>query len=327
MPSPDPPTTTPPQPQPQPQPQPRAFHPPTTALLIYPATLLIGSLFSVLSPTAQGTRDHALDPHAHPFTTPGTPLAPSPPVPHPVNYFARKDNLFNIYFVKIGWLWTTLAFALLLLSQPAYTAFASQHARIRRTGQALLRYVLATTVWYLTTQWFFGPPVIDRSFVLTGGKCERVVPVVESSVHGEGEDVGVKTLLTAVACKSAGGAWRGGHDVSGHVFLLVLAVSLVVFEGVGAARGGGGGSEKGEGKEREEEVEGGGLHGLKVWCARFAWAVAGLGWWMLLMTAIWFHTWFEKFTGLLIALATVYTIYILPRRVIPWRDIVGLPGV
>jgi hypothetical protein len=31
--------------------------------------------------------------------------------------------------------------------------------------------------------------------------------------------------------------------------------------------------------------------------------------------------------GLLISLAAVYAIYILPRRVIPWKNIVGIPGV
>lgn len=34
-----------------------------------------------------------------------------------------------------------------------------------------------------------------------------------------------------------------------------------------------------------------------------------------------------QLTGLLIALGTIYAIYILPRRSIPWRDLVGLPGV
>ncbi|PYH88667.1 hypothetical protein BO71DRAFT_453932 [Aspergillus ellipticus CBS 707.79] len=302
MPSPDPPTTT--TTTSPPPPPPRPFHPPTTALLIYPITLLIGSLFSVLSPTAQGTRSGPPDSIAS---------------PRPVNYFARKDNIFNIYFVKIGWLWTTLALAILILSQPAYTATRST-LRPRRSAQALLRYALATSVWYLTTQWFFGPPVIDRSFVLTGGHCERVVPQAEADPAA----VDAKTLFTAVACKSAGGAWTGGHDVSGHVFLLVLATSAVVFELVGAAQGYGYGY--GLGGESGER-EGAELLGLRVWGARFAWAVAGLGWWMLLMTAIWFHTWFEKLTGLLIALGTVYTIYILPRKVIPWRNVVGLPGV
>lgn len=248
----------------------RVNQPPTVALLAYPATLIIGSLFSVLSPTAHGSRDHAID-HTGPLAptiAADLNLAHQPPV----NYFARKDNIFNVYFVKVGWLWTTLAFSLLVFSLPAYTTPSSQ--RPRRIGQAVARYALATLVWYSTTQWFVGPAIIDRSFVLTGGKCEHVVPLAE------GEEPSLHTLFTAAACKSAGGSWRGGHDVSGHVFMLVLTTSMLVFETIGALA-----SENGAVKSE---------NGLKTVAVRFAWVVSGLGWWMLLMTAIWFHTWFEK---------------------------------
>ncbi|KAE8349451.1 inositol phospholipid synthesis and fat-storage-inducing TM-domain-containing protein [Aspergillus coremiiformis] len=303
MPSPDGPSST---------TTPRLYQPPTTALLIYPATLIVGSLFSVLSPTAQGSRD---PPYNHP--TPLTPsIAADVNLPqHPVNYFARKDNVFNVYFVKIGWLWITAAFASLLFSQPTYTAPSSQQAR--RIGQALARYSLTTLVWYLTTQWFFGPAIIDRSFVITGGKCENVV------LQAEEGRASLHTLATATACKSAGGAWRGGHDVSGHVFMLVLATAMLAFETIGALSGASdidNGNKKSEDGNRESTVP-------RKWSVWFVGAVVGLSWWMLLMTAIWFHTWFEKFTGLLIALGSVYTIYLLPRRVIPWRDVVGIPGV
>ena len=37
-----------------------------------------------------------------------------------------------------------------------------------------------------------------------------------------------------------------------------------------------------------------GEDGLQVWALRFVLGVTGLGWWMLFMTAIWFHTWLEK---------------------------------
>ncbi|OOF97408.1 hypothetical protein ASPCADRAFT_206237, partial [Aspergillus carbonarius ITEM 5010] len=239
MPSPDP---SPPSPPPPPPSQPTTqFHPPTTSLLIYPATLLLGCLFSILSPTAQ----HPLAETSS--TAPTAPLAPSIasdlnlplPPPHPVNYFARKDNIFNLYFVKFGWFWTTLAVLLILVSQPAYTHSRARVHRTRRTIQAGLRWGCATLMWYFITQWFFGPAIMDRGFVATGGGCQRVVPFVErEGVEGiqEGE-VDLKTVVTAVACKSVGGAWRGGHDVSGHVFLLVVAVSVVVFEMVGAKGG------------------------------------------------------------------------------------------
>lgn len=289
----------------------RLYQPPTIALAIYPVTLIVGSLFSVLSPTAQGTRD---PPQNHP-----TPLAPSIAADvnlpqHPVNYFARKDNVFNVYFVKIGWLWITAAFASLLFSQPSYTTSSSQQPR--RIGQALARYSLATLVWYLTTQWSFGPAIIDRSFVMSGGKCEQIIPQAEEG------SASLHTLLTATACKSAGGAWKGGHDLSGHVFMLVLATAMLAFEAIGALRGAA--DIDHDSKKSDGDSE---LTGPRKWSIWFVGGVAGLSWWMLLMTAIWFHTWLEKLTGLLVALGAVYTIYILPRRVVPWRDIVGIPGV
>jgi hypothetical protein len=258
---------------------PRLYQPSAIALLVYPATLIVGSLFSVLSPTAQGTRD---PPHNHP-----SPLVPSIAADvnlpqHPVNYFARKDNIFNVYFVKVGWLWITAAFVSLLFSQPPYTTSSSQQPR--RIGQAIARYFLATLVWYITTQWFFGPAIIDRSFVITGGKCEQVIPQAEEG------SANLHTLLTATACKAAGGAWRGGHDVSGHVFMLVLATAMLVCELIGVLKGASG-LDNGSRKSEDGDCESTGLRKWSVW---FVGAVAGLSWWMLLMTAIWFHTWFEK---------------------------------
>ncbi|KAI9934275.1 hypothetical protein ASPWEDRAFT_50044 [Aspergillus wentii DTO 134E9] len=290
-----------------------ATTPPTAVLLLYPITLLVGSLFSIISPTAQGSRDR---PHEHVDA-----LAAS--TPNPVNYFARKNNIFNLYFVKIGWLWTTLAFASLLVSQKAYTAPSSQ--RSRRVAQTALRYSLATAVWYLTTQWFFGPPIIDRGFVVTGGKCERAVQKV---LAPDTPVSSLETLFTASACKAAGGVWAGGHDVSGHVFMLVLATAMLGFEVWGVVMNGAEAIENGGKEKKDGEGEDEGEQGvLSVWSLRFAGGVAGLGWWMLFMTSIWFHTWLEKWTGLSIALGTLYIIYILPRTVAPWRDIVGTPGV
>ncbi|RHZ59719.1 putative inositol phospholipid biosynthesis protein Scs3 [Aspergillus thermomutatus] len=296
------------------------MRPPTTALLIYPVTLLVGSLFSVLSPTAQGSRQSA---HRRP-----APLAPSIASdvnlspPNPVNYFARKDNIFNLYFVKVGWLWTTLAFVSLLVSQPAYTAPSAHQPR--RLAQAALRYTLATLVWYLTTQWFFGPPIIDRSFVITGGKCERVMAETSGSpaaavAQEESVSAGVEKLFTAAACKAAGGAWMGGHDAVGAMKAVSAGVE---------------GGKKMDG-EVSDQSEGGKVQGqseeegdwMRTWSLRLVGAVVGLGWWMLFMTSIWFHTWLEKWSGLLIALGTVYVIYILPLSVPSWRDIVGIPGI
>jgi hypothetical protein len=248
------------------------------ALLVYPATLLLGSLYSIISPTANPSRD----------TQPASPLVPSLASDlhlseSPVNYFARKNNIFNVYFVKIGWLWTTAAFVSLLIFQPLYSSSrpqssSQQEARFRRTLQALLRYTLATTAWYLSTQWFFGPAIIDRGFVATGGKCERALEKV-----GE----------------------MGTGTASGHVLMLVLATGLLAFEAVGASApaffsrfnptGDAGRERKPSDADSNPTVEPTEIGGFaRTWSLRLVWGVVGLGWWMLFMTAIWFHTWLEK---------------------------------
>lgn len=276
-------------------------NPPTSTLLIYPATILLGSLFSILSPTARSPNSSNHN-HHDPFIPSlasdiNLPRPPPTPSPEPVNYFARKNNIFNTYFVKVGWAWTTLAFIVLLLSHTPYLTPASQRAR--KLLQAGSRYALATTSWYLTTQWFFGPAIIDRGFVVTGGKCEGIAHgqgqgPKGGDTHGHGASYArVEELVTSAACKAAGGEWSGGHDVSGHVFMLVLATAVLGFEVLGAravAAAAGGEGEGGKSKEPEPGEE----EGWTVWAGRFVWGVVGLGWWMLFMTAIWFHTWLEK---------------------------------
>jgi hypothetical protein len=64
---------------------------------------------------------------------------------------------------------------------------------------------------------------------------------------------------------------------------------------------------------------------------------------MLLITAAYFHTWFEKvcqyailvtivanlfkFTGLIVALSGIFVVYFLPRVVPVLRDYIGMPGI
>ena len=63
----------------------------TVLLLLYPATLVLGSLFALLNPaTRASTYLSASQSHDPAF-------APS--------YFAKKSNLFNQLFVKRGWFW------------------------------------------------------------------------------------------------------------------------------------------------------------------------------------------------------------------------------
>lgn len=259
----------------------------TLLFLVYPSILVFGTLFSVLSPQTR----------AAPYDATGQShvQAEAP------SYFARKDNLFNKLFVKRGWAWITAAFVIFLLTHPVLARSAARRAR------AALRWALVTGWWVLVTQWCFGPALIDRGFRFTGGRCE----VAHEAVAGGWADRA--DVFTSVACRAAGGRWRGGHDISGHVFLLVLGSWFLLQEigwvlvragdlgrgrrdercvvmGDGAVKGAGVEAEKVDGEELGQGPE----PAILGFGAKFALAVVALCLWMLLMTAIYFHTWFEK---------------------------------
>ncbi|KAG5930910.1 hypothetical protein E4U53_002059 [Claviceps sorghi] len=308
--------------EPTPPPRNSPFLPTPTErviLAVFPAILVFGAVYSLVSPQTRSahydatTQSHSQDPN----------LAPS--------YFARKSNVFNVLFVKRGWGWTTLGFYVFLLTHPSGGAGGLDLTP--RRLRAVLRWAAVTAWWFLVTQWFFGAALIDRGFRWTGGSCDVV------RREGRlGDDSGVGDALSAVACKAAGGTWSGGHDISGHVFLLVLG-TLFLLQEVGWAVG------RWASRSTEERCvilsdgalksahvvagtdagQGRGQFALGVG-GRTAVAIAALNVWMLLMTAIYFHTWFEKLTGLLTALVGIYLVYIVPRFVPAWRGIIGLPG-
>lgn len=292
-------------------------------LAIYPGTLLLGSLFSLLDPAARSAPYDAAT-NSHPAH-----LAPS--------YFAQKHNLFNVLFVKIGWLWISSAFVVFLFTHGGPPAVLTP-----RRVQALVRFSLVTAWWVAVTKWFFGPPLMDRTFVLTGGACEGDV-----------------AILTGAACKVAGGRWNGGHDISGHVFLLVLGSTFLWMEvlyvallssGVPEERsiltGRDGTEVKSADVERVPGDEAKDIRGIPMLAFRLALVVLALSWFMLFMTAAYFHTWVEKvwsissmlsrftlttgtlqFAGLGVALSGIFVVYYLPRTIPAMRHYVGLPGV
>ncbi|KAM0436668.1 hypothetical protein ACHAPT_002377 [Fusarium lateritium] len=249
-------------------------------LALFPAVLVFGTLFSILSPeTRSAPYDHVAQAHVQ-----DPKVSPS--------YFALKSNIFNVVFVKRGWAWVTVAFATFIFTHPS-TADAGRRLR------AGLRWAAVTGLWFLVTQWCFGPALIDRGFRWTGGRCELARREVEMGESGLGE------MVTSVACKAAGGKWKGGHDISGHVFLLSLGTAFLMQEvGWAIARW--------SGKQTEERcvvMSDGALKSANIeaeesddrlelpylgFGGKFAVGVMALSVWMLLMTAIYFHTWFEK---------------------------------
>lgn len=233
--------------------------------------LSAGTLYSVLNSTYLDTSDPLL---AH--------------LPHPLqstHYFASKSNPLNTVFIKKAWGWTSGAFALLYATSPART----------KSWNRLLQYVVVTLAWLAFTGWFFGPPLIERLVVASGGQCLVVVP-------GSGQVVDVPleychtrsslspathpTLFASLTSDFASAnPWsarprlRNGHDVSGHVFLLTMSVLFLV-----------------------DQI----THSFKfatLWTTEHNLAVTAnvllIAIWTLATgtTALYFHTPFEKFTG------------------------------
>jgi hypothetical protein len=291
-------------------------------LLIYPTTLLLGSLFSTVAPHVRSSKSTYSASHQS-FQPPHE--APS--------YFAQKRNVFNVYFVKVGWFWTTFALLLFIFTHPSFGRPFYPSVTIKR-ARAALRWGTATLIWTLTTQWFFGPPLIDRSFRLTGGSCE----LIRAEKAGEIPKMDAfKDIMTHAQCKVSGGTWSGGIDISGHVFLLILGSTLLWMEvlpavlksqGLREARaillsdGTVAPAEPDATAEREKAETQVTSIGVK-----FIIGVVGLMWWMLLMTAAFFHTWSEKLSGLIVAFFGVWLVYFLPRGVPVVRSALGMPGI
>jgi len=290
-------------------------------LLIYPVTLVAGSLFSTISPWIGNTK----------ATYSATHQSYQPPHEAP-SYFAQKRNIFNVYFVKVGWFWTTITLLLFTFTHPSFGRFLSPQLSAKRLRVAL-RWLAATLVWTGTTQWFFGPPLIDRSFRLTGGSCA----LVKAQHRGDIKMDTVTNIMTHAQCKVSGGTWSGGIDISGHVFLLILGSGILWMEILPTVL-----HSQGLREDRViQHADGTTQHATPESHAvrekdksqvtkvgvKFAIGVLGLMWWMLLMTAAFFHSWVEKVSGLVVAFLGLWLVYFLPRGVPAVRSLLGMPGI
>ena len=171
-----------------------------------------GTYYSLQNSTYLDTSDPLLSAQPHPLAS--------------THALASKRSTLNVVFLKWSWAWTTAAFIPLL--------FTSSVKRSRR----LLQWIFASGAWYILTSWFFGPGLLTRLTVASGGDCglhlgRAFVPIphtycstglpVTRSTHPE--------LFPAVFADTEyqfpdrlTPRLRRGHDVSGHVFLLTLAV-------------------------------------------------------------------------------------------------------
>ncbi|XP_013190796.1 acyl-coenzyme A diphosphatase FITM2 [Amyelois transitella] len=125
----------------------------------------------------------------------------------PKTYFSRSDNIFNQYFVKIGWFWTlflTVPYVLLT----SYTTCCGKRKLIV-TGH-MLRLIIATFFWYAWTTIF---NIIETNY----GRCNS------------------KSFDSKTSCLKNGHFWNG-FDISGHCFILIYS-SLIMIEEARAING------------------------------------------------------------------------------------------
>ena len=122
-------------------------------------------------------------------------------IPYPKTYLARSDNLFNVYFVKMGWAWT-LVFSTPFLLMTSYTLCCGNMQKLIR--HHLPRLIIATGFWFIWTKTF---NMIESSF----GRCN------------------IKNFDTKSSCLKAGHLWHG-FDISGHAFILIYSSLLMMEE-------------------------------------------------------------------------------------------------
>ncbi|KIK67259.1 hypothetical protein GYMLUDRAFT_156268 [Collybiopsis luxurians FD-317 M1] len=231
----------------------------------------LGTAYSIIYGTYLDTSDPFVAHLAHP-------LAKS-------HYWARKSNVLNIYFIKKAWGWTSAAFLLLWGTSSSST----------RSLSRVMQWLAETACWMTFTTWFFGPAVIDRVILASGGECLISLP--------SGEQINVPTdycftksriapathpdIFTSSLILPEG--WTGvprlrrGHDVSGHIFLLTMSVLFLSDQLRVSLRSGSSNS----------------WHKIAI-----AANLALLGVWLFssLITSIYFHSPLEKVTGYVLGL-------------------------
>ncbi|KAH7913479.1 Fat storage-inducing transmembrane protein [Hygrophoropsis aurantiaca] len=243
------------------------------AFIAITTILLIGTISSVWNESYLDTSNPLLTHLPHPL--------------HKTHYFASKTNLLNVWFIKRAWGWTSLAFILLWGTSP----------RQQRTARRAIKWISETLVWMMFTSWFFGPAILERVIAASGGECIVSLPT------GDILTVPVEYCFTKATLSpethpgffSSGlllpdATWRGvprlrrGHDVSGHVFILTMAVLFLV-----------------------DQLRSSPRTSTWTWSHRAAvtFNVVLISIWLfsLYTTSIYFHSPIEKFSGYLLGLA------------------------
>ncbi|GAA5910404.1 hypothetical protein JCM6882_007348 [Rhodosporidiobolus microsporus] len=303
---------------------------------------LLGTAWSVISTSSATTAFRSRLP-AHTLTRleSSQTAFPVPSLP----FFADKRNFLNQLFVKRSWGWVTVLFLALSLAlflfHPHHPATSNPSPRSPSTASSsgltptarhlltsLRRYLLATLFWFYLTQatWFgrtLGPSVAFRILRSSGATC--VPSAVSSDPHGAGSAGGLHAdgdadAAAKMVCTGAKGEyWRGGHDVSGHAFMMVHAAMFLfeivypllpslfpsLFSQPSASKTTSTRDDADEGKV-SRPVAPKRINPLVAIVGYATVAVLVLCWWMLLMTSLFFHSPAEKLTGLAFGLLGWY---------------------
>jgi hypothetical protein len=188
---------------------------PDALLAVFAVTtvvLLAGTLYSISYGTYLDTSNPLLAHLLHPL--------------HASHYFAAKSNPLNVYFIKRSWGWTSAVFLALWVTSPPST----------RTARRLGKWFLETLAWMVFTMWFFGPAIIDRVTVASGGECILHVPAgqhisvpsefcyTKSTISPQTHPSLFTDTTVPLVDFHAIPRLRRGHDVSGHIFLLTMSI-------------------------------------------------------------------------------------------------------
>jgi len=208
--------------------------------------------------------------------------------PVPIAFVANKRNFLNVYFVKQAWGWTSLA-SLLILGGHYFLWKNSKRSSSNKLVFFIFRWIGATLYWFVLNQSFFGPSILDRVYVATGGSC---LPGDEQITAASMDHFA--QINSYAVCRTNKGIWSGGHDVSGHAMLLTHS-SLYLLREMWYLYG-----------RRRKSVP---LVHFDYVVQYFVYGMVGLWWGMLALTGLFFHPFWEKLNGLVLGIAYCTLVY------------------
>lgn len=114
---------------------------------------------------------------------------------------------------------------------------------------SVLRYIIATLLWIAFASWFLGPPIMERIRYHTGAVCQPSTSALggitlpgsvdaefcyaKKPLNANTHPHLFKTGHLIVAAENGGSLkahWKGGHDISGHTYILVLSTLYLLEE-------------------------------------------------------------------------------------------------